>query len=175
MSWCNRAIAFLLAAVLTGCGFQPLYRKSAEDPGVTAALAQIKILDVSANEPEYDRLAQQMHNLLRQRLIPEGASSAPRYLLEIQLAASVVRTGIQITEEATRARLTVSGAFTLRDAATKAVLYRGSEQAVNSYNVANSRFATLSAENDAAARAVRVISDSIRLRLALYFERGPER
>ncbi|MGH6620581.1 MAG: LPS assembly lipoprotein LptE, partial [Alphaproteobacteria bacterium] len=79
--------------------------------------------------------------------------------------------GIQITEEATRARLTVSVSFRLLDAANGRSLYAGSEQSTNSYNVADSQFATLSAENDAARRAVREVSDSIRLRLGLFFQR----
>lgn len=161
----------LLAAAVGACGFRPLYRKNASDPGVTRELAQIKIMNVRAEEAEYDRLGQQMQNLLRRRLTPDGAPQRPRYLLESELRVSRARTGIQITEEATRARLTVNSEFMLKDAATKAILYRGTEQSVNSYNVADSQFATLSAEKDAASRAVREISDSIRIRLAIFFER----
>lgn len=161
----------LLAAAAGACGFRPLYRKDASDPGVTRALAQIKIMNVRAEKPEYDRLGQEMKNLLRERLTPDGAPQRPRYMLDSELRVSLARTGIQITEEATRARLTVRSRFTLTDAATKAVLYRGTEQSVNSYNVADSQYATLSAENDAAFRAVREISDSIRIRLAIFFER----
>jgi len=169
--WARRSAALLLVATVAACGFRPLYRKSEADPGVTAELAQIRILNVHAALPKYDRAGQEMHNLLRERLNPDGAPTRPLYLLESQLTVTVARTGIQITEEATRARMTARSAFTLRDAATKKVLYRGSEQSVNSYNVADSQFATLSAENDAVRRAVREISDAIRLRLAVYFER----
>jgi LPS-assembly lipoprotein len=153
------------------CGFRPLYRKDAGDPGVMHALAQIKIMNVRAFKPENDRLGQQMQNLLRERLTPNGAPQRPLYILESDLRVTVARTGIQITEEATRARLTVNSKFALKDAATQATLYQGTEQSVNSYNVADSQFATMSAENDAAFRAVREVSDSIRIRLAIYFER----
>jgi hypothetical protein len=54
------------------------------------------------------------------------------------------------------------------------MLYGGSEQSTNSYNVADSQFATLNAENDAARRAVREVSDSIRLRLGIYFQRAQD-
>lgn len=171
MSLSSRFAALFLAALLAGCGFRPLYQKSETDPGVLSDLAQVKILNVRAAEPELDRLGQQLHNLLRQRLTPSGAPAAPRYVLESDLSVSVARTGIQITDEATRARVTVHSAFRLLDAATNEVVYRGTERSVNSYNVADSQFATLSAENDASRRAVREISDAIRLRLAIYFQR----
>jgi len=170
-SWSRRGAAFILVSALAACGFRPLYRKSDADPGVTADLAQVKIMNVRAEVGKYDRAAQEMHNMLRERLNPDGAPPRPRYVLETQLTVSVARTGIQITDEATRARMTASSAFVLRAAETKEVLYRGSELSVNSYNVADSQYATLSAENDAVRRAVREISDSIRLRLAIYFER----
>ena len=171
MSWSRRSAVLLLAAAVGACGFRPLYMKDADDSSVMQELAQIKIMNVRAKEPEYDRLGQEMQNLLRQRLTPNGSPAAPRYVLDSQLTVSVARTGIQITDEATRARLTVISYFVLRDPATKGILYSGTEQSVNSYNVADSQFATMSAENDAARRAVREISDSIRLRLAIYFER----
>jgi len=170
--WWSRGLAAVCCALaLAACGFQPLYMKNEGNAGVTDDLAQVKILNVRADKPEYDRLGQQMHNLLRQRLTPQGGPATPRYTLESRISVSVERTGIQITEEATRARLTVYSSFALRKIGDTAVLYRGSERSTNSFNVANSQFATLTAEKDAAQRAVREISEAIRLRLAMYFQR----
>jgi LPS-assembly lipoprotein len=168
------AIGALLAATLAGCGFQPLYKKDAQDPGVTADLARIRVLNVRADLAENDRLGQQMRNLLLQRLNPDGAPAQPAYRLETSLSVTKERTGIQITEEATRARLTVSVSFRLYESSGDKMLYGGSEQSTNSYNVADSQFATLNAENDAARRAVREVSDSIRLRLGIYFQRAQD-
>jgi LPS-assembly lipoprotein len=116
-----------------------------------------------------------MRNLLLQRLNPDGTPAQPAYRLETNLSVTKERTGIQITEEATRARLTVSVSFRLYEGGGNGkMLYGGSEQSTNSYNVADSQFATLNAENDAARRAVREVSDSIRLRLGLYFQRAQD-
>jgi LPS-assembly lipoprotein len=172
MSWSRRAATLFLAASVAACGFRPLYQKNATDPGVTAEMAQIKILNVRAEKMEYDRAAQELHNFLRQRLTPRGAPARPRYVLETQLKIAVARTGIQITEQATRARMTASSVFVLREAGTEKELFRGTELAINSYNIVDSQYATLSAENDAVRRAVREISDAIRLRLAIYLERA---
>lgn len=171
MSWYRRYFVLTLCVAVTGCGFQPLYRKSATDPGVTRELAQIKVMAVKSKEREYERLGQQLNNLLSERLDPDGSNQPVRYLLESDLSVSLARTGIQITEEATRARLTVQVAFRLYESGTNRSLYTGTEQSINSYNVVDSQYATLSAENDAARRAVREISDSLRLRLAIFFQR----
>jgi LPS-assembly lipoprotein len=165
-------LAPALAAALVGCGFQPLYMKDAQGSGVTGDLARVRVVNVHASHPEYDRLGQQMNNLLRQRLNPDGTPAEPLYRLETNMSVLKERTGIQITEEATRARLTVSASFRLIDLANNQTVYAGSEQSTNSYNVADSQFATLTAENDAGRRAVREISDSIRLRLGIYFQRA---
>ena len=171
MSWSRRVVALALLSALAGCGFRPLYGKSETNAGVNAELQQIKIMNVHADATKYDRAAQEMHNMLRERLNPNGAPARPRYVLETQLKISVARTGIQITDEATRARMTASSHFSLQDPVTKKILFQGSEVSINSYNVADSQYATLSAENDAMRRATREISDAIRLRLAIYFER----
>lgn len=179
MWWSRLVFVFALGLALTACGFQPLYKKDAFDQGVTQDLTEIKVLTVGSivrkdnrqQQRQYDRLRQQFNSLLRRRLNPDGVARQVRYQLESNLSVSLARTGIQITEEATRARLTVVVMFRLYEAGTKRLLYSGTEQSINSYNVADSQYAALSAEKDAARRAVREISDSLRLRLAIYFQR----
>lgn len=159
------------AALLAGCGFRPLYRKADPEAGRDSSLADIRILNVKTNRRQDDRLGQKMHNLLLDRLNPSGRPTRPLYSLETTLTVSRERTGIEITEEATRARLTVSTSFVLRNTRGGKPLLTGTERSVNSYNIVDSEFASLSAENDAAERAVREISDSIRLRLTVFFQR----
>lgn len=172
MSWSRGLAAGLVAVFLAACGFQPLYKKeSADVDGVTGYMSRVRIMTVRAKEPEFDRLGQQMHNLLIQRLNPEGTPDDPLYRLECEMTVQRERTGVRITDEATRARLTVQVRFRLFPASSLNALYNGTEQSANSYNVVDSQFATLSAENDAALRAVREISDSIKLRLGIYFQR----
>lgn len=158
------------AALLAGCGFRPLYRKMGPDADGDRNLAEVRILNVKTNRRRDDRLGQKMHNLLLDRLNPSGRPARPLYTLETTLSVSRERTGIKITEEATRARLTVSSGFVLRAVRGGKPLLTGAERSVNSYNIVDSEFASLKAENDAAERAVREISDSIRLRLSIFFQ-----
>lgn len=171
MWFCSRTLLLASVLLVAACGFRPLYQKQADDPGVVQDFAQIKVLNVRPTKRIHDRLGQKMHNILVDRLNPDGIAAAQRYRLEVTITVSRERTGVQITDEATRARLTVSSKFTLTDRSGKQTLLTGTERSVNSYNIVVSEFATLSAETDAADRAVREISDSIKLRLGIYFKR----
>lgn len=175
MSWSRRrTIGFVFAAVpaaLSGCGIRPLYGKRADNPAATEALAQTKLQTVHAKEPKYDRLGQILHNNLLDRINPSGRPRAPRYTLAVDIRVSKEKTGFQITEQATRARLTVVAAFKLWEIGGRKMLLVGTERSINSYNIVDSEFATQSAENNAAERAVREIADAIKIRLALFFEK----
>ena len=50
-------------------------------------------------------------------------------------------------------------------------MLRGASQSTTTFNIVESEFATISAENDARRRAGIEIADDIRLRLGLYFNR----
>ena len=77
--------------------------------------------------------------------------------------------GVKLTDEATRAKLSMSASYLLSEKKTNVVLLRGRTRSVNSYNVVTSNFATLSAENNAKDRAAREIADDIKLRLGVFF------
>jgi len=163
----------LLAAVpaaLNGCGIRPLYGKRSESPGATEAMAQTKLLLVRAKEPKYDHLGQVLHNNLLDRINPSGRPRAPRYALAVNISVNREETGLQITEQATRARLTVRATFTLSEITGRKQVLAGTERSINSYNIVDSQFATQSAEHNAEERAVREIDDAIKLRLAVYFD-----
>jgi len=164
------AAAIVLAgalSVLAGCGFQPLYGKpgGASGIGATDQLAAVRVA------PLPDRAGQQMHNLLRDRLNPQGQPIRPRYLLEVRLHELRENLGIRVDETATRANLTVVASFALRESGTGELLYRSDARSTNSFNILTSQFATDVAENDARERALRELADSIRTRLGIYFSR----
>lgn len=173
--WSSRNRAVLCAAVLlalAACGFQPLYQKHPAGGAISDDLGRVKIANVKTVKRENDRLAQKFHNLLLDRLNPSGRPQQPAYTLSITMAVGREETGIQITDDATRARLTVSASFALRDVVqNNEEVLTGSERSVNSYNIVDSEFATLSAEADASDRAIRELSDAIKLRVGVYLSR----
>ncbi|MFQ5773831.1 MAG: LPS assembly lipoprotein LptE [Kiloniellaceae bacterium] len=164
----SAAVAFGLAAslLITACGFQPLYGRPGDGrPAPGDELAAIRIL------PLPDRIGQRMHNLLRDRLNPRGQPPDPAYLLNVSLTEAIEELGIRKDETASRANLTLRARFSLHDAASNEVLFSGRSSSTNSYNILENQFATLSSEADARKRALRELSDDIRLRLGIYFSR----
>ena len=158
------AAAVLAVASLTGCGFQPLYGPAQDnETSPPDSLAATRI------QPLKGRTGQQLHNLLRDRLNPAGQPGKPAYSLEIQLRKTTKELGIRKDETATRANLTMTANFKLRDFESRTVLLNGRSVSVNSYNILDALYATTVAEDDAVKRGLRELADDIRLRLALYF------
>jgi LPS-assembly lipoprotein len=152
-------ILFLTAA----CGFQSLYGERSGSAGVRDELSQIEILSIA------DRLGQQVHNYLLDRISPLGRPDVPRYSLDVDLSLSRQDLGVKRDETATRTKLILSASYRLADKRNGKQLFFSSTQTANSFTIVDSDFANLSAENDAIDRAAREVSDSIRSRLALYF------
>ena len=155
-----------MALALSACGFTPLY-------GGTDSQAMSPVDHMAAIRiaPLPDRTGQQMHNLLRDRLNPIGQPRQPVYALGLRLSESRQELGIRKDETATRANLNLAVQFTLSSIQTGDPLYRGHVNAVSSYNILTSPFATGFSEADARSRALRELADSIRTRLGIYFSR----
>lgn len=173
MSWFKRtgmAGLLPLALAVGACGFQPLYGTQNEKP----MSDELALVDVA---PIKDRIGQELRSRLLDALTPKGASDKPRYSLEVKLTESIEQTAVQKTAFATRANMTVSANFTLHDLRVSKqksqAVASGNTQVVSSYNILNSTFATLAAENDARSRAVAEIADEIRIRLAIWLRQQP--
>jgi LPS-assembly lipoprotein len=151
--------------LVAGCGFEPLYGAKGQSVRVDAALNEIRI------NPIKDRVGQQLHNYLLDRLNSRGAPRHPRYILVVSASVSKTELGIERDETATRAKLSLTANFALHGAADRAVVFSGSSQSTNSFNIVDSDFATLSAEKDAIDRAARMVSEDIKTRLGLYLNR----
>jgi LPS-assembly lipoprotein len=164
----RRAVVLLSVLVLAGCGFRPLYGTGGADSTVADDFASIKI-DLIA-----DRTGQQLHNHLLDLLTPRGRPSTPLYLLKVTLSERKSRVAIKSTGLATRTNVRVEAKFVLLDIATGELLTNGSARTLSSYNLTDSEFSNLTAEQDSLSRASRVIATDIRSRLGAYFsERDP--
>ncbi len=162
-------LIFGIALGLTACGFRPLYEVT-DDQAMppTGHMAAIRI------SPLPDRIGQQMHNLLRDRLNPAGQPLDPAYTLAIRLSESKTELGIRKDETATRANLSLSAEFILNSTESGSELYSDRVRSVSSFNILTSPFATGFAEDDARARGLRELADAIQTRLGIYFSRQEE-
>lgn len=158
------AVLLLAGATLAGCGFQPLYGEAAGGP-VVAELTQIRVAPIA------DRSGQVLRNDLIQQLNPTGRPDTPAYVLNIGLSETTQQLAIRETDVATRANLVVTANYALTGNDGTRVT-NGSVRTITSYNILRDEFATLSARRDALDRALRQISEDIRTRLALHFNRA---
>ncbi len=154
----------LMAFALSACGFQPLYSRPSD--GVLSPAEHMAAVRIA---PLPDRIGQQLHNLLRDRLNPQGQPRDPAYELKVNLVESRQELSIRKDETATRANLIVSAQFFLQEVGSNEVVLRGLAASTNSYNILKSQFATTYAELNARKRGLREISDDIRTRLGIYF------
>ena len=161
--WSFRTI-FLLAAFgfLGGCGFQPLYGKNF-DAYAPVEFAAIKV------KPIPNRIGQKLHNHLLSLLNPGGRPKKLRYVLEATVLESISSLGVQKNAFATRANLTFRVDYQLSPISGGETVLSGNETIIVSYNILDSDFATLIAEKDARARAVRELAQIIRIHLAAQF------
>src|SRR5690606_23818588 len=134
-------------------------------PAATQYMAAIEFAPI----PE--RIGQELQNHLRVRLNPRGTPANTKYRLQTRL--NEIRTDLAIRDDAsaTLANLQLIANYTLHDAASNDVLYTGQSRFTASYNLVRSQFANLIAEDDARSRAVEAISDDMRVRLGIYFDR----
>ena len=147
------------AAASTGCGFRPLYGKGSGSD--VAALSTVYVETIP------DRIGQKLRNHLQERLSPKGPARRTYFILKVTLTESRRNLAIRKDETATRANLVITANFELIDnRRAQNGKFTGIATSINSYNVLQSDFATLSAQRDARDRALRTIADEIRLRVA---------
>lgn len=155
-------VAFV--ALLGACGFQPLHGPRANG-GTPSEFAKVRI------EPIPDRIGQMLQNHLLTALNPKGRPARPQYVMKTRVNESFTSLAVRKSAFATRANLRVTAYFSLLGEANGKALFSSKSTITVSYNILDSDFATLAAQKDARARAVREISEDIRARLGIYFAR----
>ena len=159
------AAALLALGLLFGCGFKPLYAPRDDNAVVAAELATVRIARIE------DRTGQQLRNFLLDRFNPDGQPANPLYNLRVELHESRHDLAIRKDETATRANLVIAASYQLIQAASGKQLFRASSRPTTSFNIIRSEFGAISAESAARRRGARGISDDIRTRVAVFFNR----
>ena len=147
---------------LTGCGFAPLHGPQQSGVNATAALRQISV------PPIPERLGQLLRIELTNQLSPKGQPQAPTYVLNVSVKENKQELAVRKDATATRANLIISATFELSDVQEKKGLLKGAVRSVNSYDILDADFATLSAESDARRRGARDLATEIKSRLGIF-------
>jgi len=157
--------ALIVGPFITACGFTPVYHQNSQSQ-TRDYLSLIEVASIGGKR------GMQLRNWLKTRISPAGSEQAPRYLLSIDLNSSTEAVLIQLNNTATRQNLKISAAFTLMNISTGMPVYTGKAVSVGSYNVVESEFATIAAENNAAKRVAREIGEEILDLLVVFFSRS---
>ena len=154
------------AALLAGCGFQPVYMPTASGK---AGPAERELAATYVNLiPE--RPGQELRQDLQQRL-GSDSGSAIRYHLAVSFGVGGEGIGILTSGIATRIRLTANAQWTLTTVDGKRVT-SGSARALDGFNILDQQYFAADLSNDALQqRLAGDIADQITMQLATYFRR----
>jgi len=169
MSWLSRISRCLavpvIAALITACGFTPVYKQVSQHK----ASQYLSLIEVAPIDGKHGL---QLRNRLEEKIFSAGSDASPRYRLSVNLNRSTEAVLIQLDNTATRQNLKMNASFILSDISTGAKIYTGSAVSIGSYNVVDSEFATIAAEDNAAERAALEIGEDIVDLLVVYFSRS---
>ncbi len=156
----------LVASALSACGFSPLYGTREGGVRTAAELQQIQVVTIEDGRTGHD-----VYNALIDRLSPYGEPRDPDYQLRIRLNEEREGVAIERNASITRYNYQLVAQYSLLDVRSGNVIHEGRSRSIASYNVVESQFATLMARRDAEERAATELSEDIKLRLAIFFDR----
>ncbi|MFL2770767.1 MAG: LPS assembly lipoprotein LptE [Rhodospirillaceae bacterium] len=157
-----------LSLALSACGFKAMYADHNGAGGMATSdlvVTQLSQVDV---RPIAERRGMVLRQQLSEKLHPGGIGSG-RYDLQVRLASRTQELGVRKDSTTSRANLILTANYILWDGTKR--LTRDRVRSTVSYNILDDQYATIASEKNAEARALKQISDEIRVRLAVYFER----
>jgi LPS-assembly lipoprotein len=167
MSWQSKLLLVLMAGLLSGCGFKPLYAKKAP-ADVSKVFAGVKIESIPG------RSGQLFKAELEDQLNPRGdIPSKPAFRLSVNFTYKVIPIGVARDGTVSRYNVYLRSHYILYRIADDLPVTSGDIGFVNSYgNLTNAYFSTYISEQDAIKRGIIELSQLYRQRLATYLEEG---
>lgn len=147
----------LAVATLAGCGFHPLYAPSANG-GPAIGPVVVDQIDTKAGH----LLKAELEKLLQ---VERNSGGAPQRL-SVRVSESSVGLGFRVDESASRSDLVISAYYTLIGADGKTILSSGASAGA-SYDIPNSAYGEIAAQDDARERAAENVAEKIRADLAV--------
>lgn len=153
-----------VALVLTGCGFQPMYR-SLNEGSTLSQLQHVKV-DVIA-----DRSGQILRNFLLDTMTSESSVSNT-HILKVTLTETTRKLGFRRDKTPRQQEITIKAAFNLENLATGKTEYADVITEVASFSMGplaqTASYSASVAEDSSRERALKVIADNINLHLASH-------
>ncbi|WP_323781209.1 LPS assembly lipoprotein LptE [Thalassovita sp.] len=143
----------MAVAVLTGCGFAPVYG--------TGGPGNVLLNSIAVAAPQ-TRDEQILVREIETRL---GRPNDTRYTLSYTLNVQEERMAISATNITTRFNLVGHADYALTDTASEMIMTQGSVNQFTGYSTTGTTVATLAAERDAHERLAKILADQIVTRL----------
>lgn len=153
-------------ALLNGCGLQPMYAGGGSG-GVAKALADVSV------GPIVGQSGWLVRNALTDRLGAGQATSTSRYRLDIRLDDKVEGLGQLANDTTTRERRTLRARYQLIDLKSGDVLLDATAGSDAGFDVVNSEYAVIAAEQTALENLSQEVADQIVTRISVRL-RDPE-
>jgi LPS-assembly lipoprotein len=153
----------LAALALSGCGFHPLYGRIGEDPQAQEIFASIYVEPI-----EQERIGYDLRNDLMDLLRASNRTTGTAYRLHVDVTET--REGVALQNDATITRYDIlfTAKYELTDAKLKSVL-KGTESTLESFDVAQSPYSSLTGQESSEKRAAQDIAEHIRIDLGVHF------
>ena len=133
---------------------------------IQTVLARVQINNIP------DREGQFLRNALIDRFYVNGRPAEPAYILTVsKISEQTYDLDITKSSDATRAQLKLRTTMNLKDAQTGDVVLTRKLQAISSYNVLTSEFATRVSENNTRENALTELARQIEQQIGLYLKR----
>ena len=155
----KKLVALAACLLLGACGFRPMYGSS-----LAPALSSIYV------EPIAERDGYELRNSLIDALQSDGDKAGKLYSLKISLNESSQGIALQNDATITRYNTNLEARYTLSDM-KGTVLTSGIQTELSAYNVVQSPYATLTAQQDASKRAAQDVAERIHLDLGAWFRK----
>ena len=168
----NASIAVVMVAgLLQGCGFSPLYGSGTGSAVGAGELGSINVALIP------DRAGQELRQDLQEAL--ESGASAAGAQYDLYVTVSIAESDVAINQQtaSTRARDTGTASWVLRTEGEKhAEIASGVAHALDGYDIINQQFFAADMSREAAIRRIdQTLAGQITQQLAVYFDRRRSR
>jgi len=165
----RNALLLGFGGVLSGCGFQPVYKTSGNGEAPAEALAEVAVA------PMFDRPGQLMRQALMTRLASDSGTPH-RYDLHVNFWITGEGQAVLNFTQATRVRLNGFANWSLSAQDKKSTkLTEGSEYAMDGYDIFDTQLFNVDLDNEHLQRRIAdALADRIVIRLAMWFHQHPQ-
>ena len=147
--------------MFSSCGYEPIYSKNIN---TNKELLSISIKNIK------NRSGQILRNTLLNQLNPERERAMVKYRLTIKLSESKTNLAYRKDMSSTRQDLEITAKYLLKNAKNEEIILKQESKSISSFDVVESVYATLVAENDARKKNLEFISDDIYTNLVIFFK-----